>query len=194
MYLIAGLGNPDKKYDRTRHNTGFMAMDALSSMLGTELRDKRFKGLTSSLFYKGEKLLLIKPMTYMNLSGEAVRAAADFYRIDPSHIIILYDHINFSCGRLRVRGSGSAGGHNGIKSIISCLGSDGFPRVRIGVGGLSEGEDLVNHVLGKFSKEEMDIMERSCTEAARAALCIIEEGVPEAMNRFNGMDLSGSEG
>ena len=101
MYLIAGLGNPDKKYQYTRHNTGFMALDALADKLSCEVREKRFKGLCGQAFYKGEKLLLIKPMTYMNLSGEAVRAAADFYRIDPSHIIILYDDINFSCGRLR---------------------------------------------------------------------------------------------
>ena len=189
MYLIAGLGNPDKKYESTRHNTGFMALDKLAGLLGTEVRDKKFKGLCGTSSYKGEKILLLKPLTYMNNSGEAVRAAADFYKIEPDRIIILYDDINFECGRLRVRGSGSAGGHNGIKSIIAHLGTEGFPRVRIGVGGLAEHESLVTHVLGRFSKEDMEIMQRSCEEAAKAALCIVDEGVAEAMNRFNGIKI-----
>ena len=189
MYLIAGLGNPDKKYELTRHNTGFMAIDELADMLSVDIREKRFKGLCASAFYEGEKLLLLKPMTYMNNSGEAVRAAADFYKIAVSDIIILYDDINFECGRLRVRGSGSAGGHNGIKSIITCMGSEAFPRVRIGVGGLSEGEDMIAHVLGKFSKEEQPVMKESVREAARAALCVVDKGVMEAMNRFNGLKI-----
>ncbi|HIU87682.1 MAG TPA: aminoacyl-tRNA hydrolase [Candidatus Avilachnospira avistercoris] len=189
MYLIAGLGNPDKKYQLTRHNTGFMALDKLSELLGVKVVDKKFKGLCQTAAYNGEKLLLLKPLTYMNNSGEAVRAAADFYKIEPDRIIILYDDINFECGRLRVRGSGSAGGHNGIKSIIAHLGTEGFPRVRIGVGGLSEHESMVSHVLGKFSKEDMAIMQKSCEEAAKAALCIVDEGVAEAMNRFNGIKI-----
>lgn len=189
MYLIAGLGNPDKKYEGTRHNTGFMAVDRLAELLNVEIRDKRFKGLAASASYRGEKLLLLKPMTYMNNSGEAVAAAANWYGIDASRIIILYDDINFDCGRLRIRGSGSAGGHNGIKSIIACLGTEAFPRVRIGVGGLKPSEDMISHVLGRFSKEEAEIMQSACMEAARAALCIVDDGVPEAMNRFNGMKI-----
>lgn len=186
MYLIAGLGNPDKKYQYTRHNTGFMALDALADKLSCEVREKRFKGLFGQTFYKGEKLLLLKPMTYMNLSGESIAAAASFYRLEPSQIIVLYDDINFDCGRLRIRGSGSAGGHNGMKSIIGCLGSDAFPRVRIGVGGLGEHEDLVTHVLGRFSSDDMEIMKKVFSEAADAALCIVDDGVAEAMNRYNG--------
>ena len=190
MYIIAGLGNPEKKYDGTRHNAGFAALDCLSGKLGISLTDKKFSGICGSGICEGEKLLLLKPLTYMNLSGNSVRAAADYYRITPDHIIILYDDINFSCGRLRVRGQGSAGGHNGIKSIIAQLGTDAFPRVRIGVGGLRPDEDMISHVLGHFSKQDAAVMERAYGAAADAAICLLEHGTEEAMNRYNGIDLA----
>ena len=190
MYIIAGLGNPEKKYDGTRHNAGFAALDCLAEKCGISLTEKKFSGICGRGVCRGEKLLLLKPLTYMNLSGNSVRAAADYYEITPDHIIILYDDINFACGRLRVRGQGSAGGHNGIKSIIAQLGTDAFLRVRIGVGGLCPNEDMVSHVLGHFSKQDAAVMEKSYAAAADAALCLLEHGTEEAMNRFNGLDLA----
>ena len=189
MYLIAGLGNPDKKYEETRHNAGFKAIEALAAKLGVSINDKRFKGLTGTVIYSGAKLLLLKPLTYMNLSGEAVAEAAGFYKIDPSHIIILFDDVNFACGRMRIRGSGSAGGHNGMKNIIQLLGTDAFPRVRIGVGDKG-GHDMISHVLGRFDADDRSLMEEVYKTAAEAALDIIEKGVPDAMNRYNGLDLA----
>ena len=190
MYIIAGLGNPEKKYDGTRHNAGFAALDCLAEKLGIALTEKKFSGICGRGVYGGEKLLLLKPLTYMNLSGNSVRAAADYYQTAADQIIILYDDINFACGRLRVRGQGSAGGHNGIKSIIAQLGTDAFPRVRIGVGGLRADEDMVSHVLGHFSKQDAAVMEKSYDAAADAAICLLEHGTQEAMNRFNGLDLA----
>ena len=186
MYIIAGLGNPEKKYDGTRHNAGFEAADRLSERLGIRLSDRKFNAVCGTGQIGGGKVLLLKPLTYMNRSGESLRAAADYYKVDPSHIIILYDDINFPCGRLRVRPQGSAGGHNGIKSIIGMLGTEGFPRIRIGVGGLSEHEDLISHVLGHFSKTDKPLMEEAYEAAAQAAELIVTEGCEAAMNRFNG--------
>ncbi len=191
-YLIAGLGNPDKKYEETRHNAGFRAIDRLAEKLGVSINEKKFKGLFASTFSGGKKLLLLKPLTYMNLSGEAVAEAANFYKIEPDHVIILFDDVSFHCGRMRVRGGGSAGGHNGMKSIIGQLGSDAFPRVRIGIGDKAK-KDMISHVLGKFETADRRIMEEIYDKAADAALCIIEQGVPEAMNRFNGLDLAPEE-
>ena len=190
MYIIAGLGNPDKKYEGTRHNAGFEAVDKLADKLGVKISEKKFKGLCQTVSLNGDKYLLLKPLTYMNNSGESIRAAADFYKIAPENIIILYDDINFECGRMRIRGSGSAGGHNGMKSIIAHLGSDKFPRVRIGVGGLSENEDMISHVLGKYNKKDREVMDRAAEVAAEAALCIAENGFEEAMNQFNGLNLA----
>lgn len=192
-YLIAGLGNPDKKYEETRHNAGFRALDKLAARLHMTVTDRKFKGLFGSTITGGRKLMLLKPQTYMNLSGESVAAAAQYYGIPEDHIIVLLDDINFSCGRMRIRGGGSAGGHNGMKSIIGMLGSDAFPRVRIGVGAKKEQQDLAAHVLGKFAPEDREVMEEVFEAAAKAALCIIEHGVNEAMNRYNGLDLAADE-
>ena len=189
-YLIAGLGNPDKKYEETRHNAGFKSLDKLAEKLHVSVTDKKFKGLFGSTVSEGKKLMLLKPQTYMNLSGESVAAAAHFYNIPEDHIIVLFDDINFSCGRMRIRGGGSAGGHNGMKSIIQLLGTDAFPRVRIGIGDKKERQDLASHVLGKFDPDDRALMDRTFSAAADAALTIIREGVTEAMNRFNGIDLA----
>ena len=189
MYLIAGLGNPDKKYEETRHNAGFKAIEALAAKLGADIRDKRFKGLSGTAVCNRAKLLLLKPLTYMNLSGEAVAEAANFYKIDPSHIIILFDDVNFTCGRMRVRGSGSAGGHNGMKNIILQLGTDAFPRVRIGVGDKGQ-RDMISHVLGRFEADDRKLMDEVYKTAAEAVLDIIDKGVPDAMNKYNGLDLA----
>lgn len=190
IYLIVGLGNPDKKYEQTRHNAGFNAVDRLAERLGTRISDKKFKGLSASVVRNGKKLILLKPQTYMNLSGESVSEAAGYFNIEPDHIIVLYDDINFDCGRMRVRGQGSAGGHNGIKSIIACIGSDGFPRVRIGVGAKKAQMDLAAHVLGRFEGKDKETMDKAFKAAGEAALCIIDKGVAEAMNEFNGLDLA----
>lgn len=194
MYLIAGLGNPEKKYDGTRHNAGFAAIDCLAGRLSVSVKEKKFKGLYGLGAYRGEKLLLLKPLTYMNLSGESVRAAAEFYKIEPSRIIVLSDDINLACGRLRLRAAGSAGGHNGLKNIIAQLGTDGFNRVRIGVGGLLPKEDLIAHVLGRFEESDRRVMEKAYEAAGEAALAILSEGMEAAMNHYNGLDLAKEAG
>ena len=188
-FLIAGLGNPDKKYEETRHNAGFRAIDRLAEKLGVRIQEKKFKGLLASVNYDGRKYLLLKPQTYMNLSGESVATAAGFYRIEPDHIIVLFDDVNFECGRMRIRAGGSAGGHNGMKNIIAQLGTDAFPRVRIGIGDKAE-KDMIAHVLGKFSADDRQVMDRIFDAAADAALCIAEHGTVEAMNRYNGINLA----
>ena len=192
-YLIAGLGNPDRKYEETRHNAGFRALDKLAAKLHMSVTDRKFRGYFGSTISEGRKLMLLKPQTYMNLSGESVAEAARYYGIPEDHIIVLFDDINFDCGRMRIRGSGSAGGHNGMKSIIGQLGSDAFPRVRIGVGGKAEKQDLASHVLGRFAPEDRKLMEEVFDAAAEAALCIIRYGVTEAMNRYNGLDRAAGE-
>ena len=186
-WLIVGLGNPGKEYERTRHNAGFRAVDLLASKLGSKIDKSKFQGLYGQVNYGGKKLMLLKPLTYMNLSGEAVGEAAPFYKIPPEKVIVIYDDVSLPAGKLRVRPSGSAGGHNGIKSIISHLGSDKFPRVKIGVGGKQNPEqDLADHVLSGFSSLEEKALTSALDRAADAALCIIEKGVPETANRYNG--------
>ena len=187
QYLIAGLGNPDKKYEGTRHNAGFRAVDALAEMLGTRISEKKFRGLFASVVTGGRKLYLLKPLTYMNLSGESVATAAGFFKVEPSHVIVLSDDVNLACGRLRVRASGSAGGHNGLKNIIAHLGTDQFPRVRVGVGQKPHPAcDMADWVLGKFQGEDKKAVEAAVKRAADAVECLIERGPEEAMNRYNG--------
>ncbi len=185
MYLIAGLGNPGKEYEKTRHNAGFGAIDALAEKLGISVEEKKYKGLFGKGRIGAEPVILLKPQTYMNLSGESVRAAADFYKIDPEHMIVIYDDIDLEVGRLRLRAKGSAGGHNGIKNIIAHMGTQEFPRVRIGVGAKPDRMDLADYVLGRFSQVEQSQMEDGYKEAAEAAAAIVEEGIEAAMNRFN---------
>ena len=185
MYLIAGLGNPGKEYEKTRHNAGFGAIDALAEKLGISVEEKKYKGLFGKGRIGAEPVILLKPHTYMNLSGESVRAAADFYKIDPEHMIVIYDDIDLEVGRLRLRAKGSAGGHNGIKNIIAHMGTQEFPRVRIGVGAKPDRMDLADYVLGRFSQVEQSQMEDGYKEAAEAAAAIVEEGIEAAMNRFN---------
>lgn len=186
MYIIAGLGNPTKEYEKTRHNVGFEVIDVLADMLFTTVVEKKFKAYYGKGAIGGQKVLLLKPQTFMNLSGESVRAAADFYKVDPEHIIIVYDDISLDVGQLRVRKKGSAGGHNGIKNIIAHLGTQEFPRVRVGVGGKPNKMDLADYVLSRFSKEDRGLMEDAFKEAARAVEVLITEGADSAMNQFNG--------
>lgn len=186
-WLIVGLGNPGRQYEKTRHNTGFRAMDRLATKLGVRLDRAKFSGLMGQGTYMGQKLVLLKPQTYMNLSGQAVREAARFYKLPPERIVVLFDDISLSPGRLRVRGNGSAGGHNGIKSIIGELGSQDFPRVKIGVGAKPHPDyDLADWVLSGFSAGEEKLLAPALERAAEAALTICDKGVSEAANRFNG--------
>ena len=186
-WLIVGLGNPGKEYERTRHNAGFRAIDCLADELGCKIDKGKFQGLYGQCNYGGAKLFLLKPLTYMNLSGRSVLQLSAYFGIPPQRIIVLFDDISLPPGRLRIRPDGSAGGHNGIKSIIQELGSQEFPRVKIGVGAKPHPEqDLADWVLSSFSAQEEKALSVSLKNAAEAALCIIDRGVPEAANRFNG--------
>ena len=186
-WLIVGLGNPGKEYERTRHNCGFNAIDMLAENLGCKIDKGKFQGLYGQTTYKGTKLFLLKPQTYMNASGRSVLQMSAYYHIPPERIIVLFDDISLEPGRLRVRADGSAGGHNGIKSIIAELGSQEFPRVKIGVGAKAHAEqDLADWVLSSMSASEEKALTSALDRAADAALCIIDKGVPEAANRYNG--------
>lgn len=186
-WLIVGLGNPGKDYERTRHNCGFRAVDLLAGKLGCKIDKGKFQGLYGQAMYNGRKLMLLKPQTYMNLSGRSVLQLSAYFNIPPQRIIVLFDDISLEPGRLRVRPDGSAGGHNGIKSIIQELGSQAFPRVKIGVGGKPDpNADLADWVLSGFTAKEEKALAVALENAADATLAIIEKGVPEAANRFNG--------
>ena len=185
-YLVVGLGNPGSKYWNTRHNVGYAALDALAQSLGIQVDRVKFQGLTAQATLEGRKLILLKPTTYMNLSGQSVQAAAKFYKIPPERIVILSDDISLDPGRLRVRKSGSAGGHNGLKSIIASLGSQDFPRVKIGVGAKPHPDyDLADWVLGVFPPDQRKAMEETYARAAEAAKVLILQGPEAAANRFN---------
>ena len=186
MNIIAGLGNPTREYEKTRHNVGFEVIDVLADMLGTTVEEKKFKGCYGRGIIGGEKVLLLKPQTFMNLSGESIRAASDFYKVDPEHIIIIYDDISLDVGQLRIRKKGSAGGHNGIKNIIAHLGTQEFPRIKVGVGDKPKKMDLADYVLSRFCKEDRAAMEDAFKEAAKAVEVMITEGMDIAMNQFNG--------
>lgn len=186
-WLIVGLGNPGKDYERTRHNAGYSALDVLAEKLGCKVDKSKFQGLYGQVNYGEKKLFLLKPLTYMNLSGRSVLQLSAYFQIPPQRIIVLFDDISLEPGRLRIRADGSAGGHNGIKSIISEVGSQDFPRVKIGVGAKPHAEqDLADWVLSTFSALEEKALVSALDRAADAALCIIDRGVPEAANRFNG--------
>lgn len=186
-WLIVGLGNPGREYEKTRHNAGFRAIDILADQLGCKIDKAKFQGLYGQVNYKGSKLFLLKPQTYMNLSGRSVLQLSAYFSIPPQNIIVMFDDISLAPGRLRIRADGSAGGHNGIKSIIAELGSQDFPRVKIGVGAKPTPEfDLAAWVLSTFSAKEEKDLTFALDNAASAALAIIDSGVPEAANRYNG--------
>ena len=186
-WLIVGLGNPGKEYERTRHNAGFRALDVLAEKLGCKIDKGKFQGIYGQANYGGKKLMLLKPLTYMNLSGRSVLQLSAYFNIPPQRIIVMFDDISLEPGRLRVRADGSAGGHNGIKSIIQEVGSQAFPRVKIGVGAKPNPEfNLADWVLSTFSAQEEKNLAVALNNAADAALSIIDRGVPETANRFNG--------
>ena len=186
-YIIVGLGNPGSKYWNTRHNVGYAALDALSEKLRVKVDRVKFQGLMCQTTCEGKKILLLKPTTYMNLSGQSVAAAAKFYKVPPEHIIVLSDDIFLDPGRLRIRKNGSAGGHNGLKSIISSLGSQEFPRIKIGVGAKPHPEyDLADWVLSTFPLSQREAMDETYKKAAEAVLLLMEKGPEAAANKFNG--------
>ena len=185
-WIAAFLGNPGPQYERTRHNAGFMTADALAASKNIRIDRARFKALTGTCPMGDETVLLMKPQTFMNLSGEAVAEAARFYKIPPEHILIVSDEVSLAPGRVRVRTKGSAGGHNGLKSVIACLGTDQFPRIRLGVGAAPHPDySMADWVLGKFAGDDLKAMEAAAQRAGEAVECYITRGPEEAMNRYN---------
>ncbi len=187
MILIVGLGNPGKQYEQTRHNIGFDVIDYMANKYNIDINREKFKGICGEGFIDNKKVILLKPLTYMNLSGESIRELANFYKLEDDEIIVVYDDISLNIGRLRIREKGSAGGHNGIKSIIQNLGGDKFPRVKVGVG--QPKDNLVNHVLGKFSKEDRELIEKVIPVASDAIVEIVKNDAKESMNKFNGVNI-----
>jgi len=189
--LIVGLGNPEPKYDNTRHNIGFSAVDELAKIWQLDLKEnKRFQGsFAEGVAARGKKIRLLKPLTYMNRSGQAVRAVTDWYKLKPQSVLVIYDDMDLPVGRLRIRFTGSAGGHNGMKSIISHLGSKDFPRLRIGIGKSGGGKETVGHVLGKFSPTENKIVEEVLYVSVKAIELSLKEGIEQSMNRYNGFSV-----
>lgn len=186
MYVIAGLGNPTKQYEKTRHNIGFDVMDALGEKYNIRIKEKKLKALCGKGIIAGEQVLLAKPQTFMNLSGESIGEILRFYKLTPQeNLIVVFDDINLIPGNIRIRGKGSAGGHNGIKSIIKCCGSSDFARIKIGVGEKPEGWDLADYVLGRFSKEERTYVNLAIEDACQAVEFMVKGDIIKAMNTFN---------
>jgi len=186
MYLVVGLGNPGDEYKNTRHNVGFDVIDLIAKEYNVSINRIKFKGKFVEVNVASERVILLKPSTYMNLSGESVREAASFYKIPNENIIIIYDDISLDAGKLRIRSKGSAGGHNGIKSIIASMSSDVFQRIKIGVG--KPDNALVSHVLGRFSKEDRILVEKTFEASIKATQTIIEKGCTQAMDQYNGFN------
>ncbi|MCI6165639.1 MAG: aminoacyl-tRNA hydrolase [Lachnospira sp.] len=186
MYIIAGLGNPGLQYMGTRHNAGFSVIDELADKHNISIDTAKHKGMIGKGVIDGQKVILVKPMTYMNNSGECIREVMDYYKVDIDDLIVIFDDISLVPGKLRIRAKGSAGGHNGIKSIIAHLGSDGFKRVKFGVGDKPKGWDLADWVLGKFPSEEFEALREGNKKACEAVECIMSEGIESAMNKYNG--------
>lgn len=187
MYLIAGLGNPGSQYEMTRHNIGFHTIDYIAGQMGVKIKKLKYKALYGEGEINGERVFLVKPQTYMNNSGESLIEFVNFFKIPVENVIVISDDISIDAGRIRIRGKGSAGGHNGLKSIIYHLNSDQFPRVRIGVGAPKhEDYDLADFVLGRFTKEEIPVLEEAIIKADKAVKEIITGGFVSAMNKYNG--------
>ena len=186
-WLLVCLGNPGDQYENTRHNAGFMVADEIGERQHAPIQKLKFRALTNIFTISGEKVLVMKPVTYMNLSGEAVRQAADFYKVPPDHVLVVLDDTALAVGKLRVRRGGSAGGHNGLKSIIQHLGTDQFPRLRVGVGEKPHPDyDLADWVLGRFTGEDKKAIDAAVKRAADGVECILKDGLEQGMNRFNG--------
>lgn len=185
-WLIVGLGNPGQKYEHTRHNMGFLTVELLAEQLNVKLNKVKFKSAYNIVRFAGQKCLVMKPQTYMNLSGESVGEAARFYKVPADHVLVISDDVSLPVGKLRIRKSGSAGGHNGLKNIIQHLGTDAFPRIKVGVGMPDHPDhEMIDWVIGKPQGEEAKTLRAALDRAADAALSVIDEGPDRAMNRFN---------
>ncbi len=184
MYIIVGLGNPGKQYDHTRHNIGFITVDYLAGQHHIKINKIKHKAIVGEGLIKGEKVLLVKPQTFMNLSGQSVREIINYYKIEPDKLIVIYDDVDLETGKIRIRKKGSAGTHNGMRSIIYDIQSDLFPRIRIGVG-RDDRIELSSYVLSKFKKEEIDSIEKAVIDSAKAVEALIEHGIDNAMNEYN---------
>lgn len=186
MYIIAGLGNPGKKYENTRHNMGFLAVDLLAEKYDIRIDKIKFKALVGEGRIAGQKVLLVKPQTFMNLSGQSIVEIMNFYKEDVENLIVIYDDIDIPTGTIRIRKKGSAGTHNGMRNIVYLLGDDGFPRIRVGIGATDgKQRDLINYVIGGVSKADVKPLEEALTQAAAGAVCIVEKGIDKAMNAYN---------
>ena len=186
QWLLVCLGNPGREYEGTRHNIGFLTADELERREGVKINKLRYRALTGDFRAGGERVLVLKPQTYMNLSGESVKLAGGFYKIPPDHVLVISDDVDLPLGKLRIRTNGSAGGHNGLKSIIQHLGSDQFPRLKVGVGGKPHPDyDMADWVLSKFQGEDKKLMDETVKKAADAVECFLKDGPQKAMNRFN---------
>lgn len=186
MYIIVGLGNPGKEYDGTRHNVGFAVIDELADRYNISVDTLKHKGMIGKGVIEGNKVLLVKPLTYMNNSGECVREVMDYYKADIDELIVVFDDISLIPGNLRLRAKGSAGGHNGIKSLIAHLGSQDFKRVKFGVGDKPKGWDLADWVLGHFTQDDIKAVREGCSKACEAVVCVMNEGIEQGMNKYNG--------
>lgn len=185
MKIIAGLGNPTVQYEGTRHNIGFAVVDRLAEEYNISMDIKKHKAICGKGVIEGEKVILVKPQTFMNLSGEAIREVFDYYKADISDVLVIYDDICLDVGRLRIRAKGSAGGHNGIKNIIAHLGTEGFARIRVGVGDKPKQMDLADYVLGRFTGEEKQAIREGIDRAVKAVAVVLTEGIESAMNKYN---------
>lgn len=185
-YLIVGLGNPGRQYETTRHNAGFLCMDLLADRLGVKINKIKFKSVIGDAVISGRRCLLMKPQTFMNLSGEAVEQCCSFYKIPPERVIVIFDDISLPCGGLRIRRKGSDGGHNGIKSIILLLNSDAFPRIKLGIGAKPHPDyDLADYVLSHFGKEEAEAMKQAMAKACDALELMVDGRIDDAMSKFS---------
>lgn len=185
-YMIVGLGNPGKQYENTRHNMGFMCLDKIAETYGVKFTKEKNKALIGNAEISGEKCLLVKPQTFMNLSGEAVVPLMQFYKIPPENVIIVFDDVSFDIGKIRIKRNGSHGGHNGMKNIIELSGTSAFPRVKVGVGKKpNPNYDLVNWVLAKFKKEDFELILKTTEQVEKAVSCIIKSGIDSAMNKYS---------
>ena len=185
MYLIIGLGNPEEEYSKTRHNMGFNTINKLAQKQNIQINKTKYEGLYETTTIEGKKVILIKPQTYMNLSGNCVKQFVDFYKIEKENILVIYDDMDIEPGTIKIRKKGSAGGHNGMKSIIQMLGTEEFPRIRIGIGRPEHNGDEINYVIGAIPKEEIPKLEEGTEKAKEAVIEILKNGIDKAMNKFN---------
>ena len=185
MYLIIGLGNPEEEYSKTRHNMGFNTINKIAEKYNIQVNKNKFQGLYESALIEGQKVILIKPQTYMNLSGNCVKEFVDFYKIENENILVIYDDMDIEPGKVKIRKKGSAGGHNGMKSIIQMIGTEDFPRIRIGIGRPEHKGDDINYVIGAISEEDKNTLEEATNKAKDIVIEILKNGIDQAMNKFN---------